>query len=164
MARKMSVSDCYHKHWQCNACMQTLSLNGCSSIHATYTHCWHAPHHTHLQDLLPMCYRCSNTNPLLNNAGNFCVNCKQPFEFSFVSFGERVLVQWQLECLFDCSVFVEYVSLAKYRIKLLYFPVQKYCLWWSLFQKKESGKKHNILSSIVKKNLAVLQSHECAAV
>lgn len=36
-----------------------------------------------------MCYRCSNTNPLLSNAGNICVNCKQPFEFSFVSFGKH---------------------------------------------------------------------------
>lgn len=40
------------------------------------------------QDLLPMCYRCSTTNQLFNNAGATCTNCRQPFVFSFVSFGE----------------------------------------------------------------------------
>ncbi len=35
-----------------------------------------------------MCYRCSTTNPLINTLGNKCVNCKQPFEISFVSFGK----------------------------------------------------------------------------
>ena len=40
------------------------------------------------QDLLPMCYRCSTTNPLLNNQGSFCINCRQPFVPSFVSFGK----------------------------------------------------------------------------
>lgn len=39
------------------------------------------------QDLLPLCYRCSTTNPLINSAGNQCICCRQPFEFSFVSFG-----------------------------------------------------------------------------
>ena len=39
-------------------------------------------------DLLAMCYRCSTTNPLLNNQGSHCINCKQPFVHTFVSFGE----------------------------------------------------------------------------
>lgn len=41
-----------------------------------------------VQDLLPMCYRCSTINPLLRQTGNACISCRQPFEFSFVSFGE----------------------------------------------------------------------------
>ena len=39
------------------------------------------------QDLLPMCYRCSTTNSLLRQTGNACTSCRQPLEFSFVSFG-----------------------------------------------------------------------------
>ena len=35
-----------------------------------------------------MCYRCSTTNPLLNNQGRICINCQQPFVHSFVSFGK----------------------------------------------------------------------------
>lgn len=40
------------------------------------------------EELLPMCYRCSTTNPMLNNLGNICTHCKTPFTFSFVSFGK----------------------------------------------------------------------------
>ena len=40
-----------------------------------------------VQELLPMCYRCSTTNPLLRPTGNACTSCRQPLEFSFVSFG-----------------------------------------------------------------------------
>ena len=46
-----------------------------------------------LQELLPMCYRCSTTNPLLNNQGNFCINCRQPFIHSFVSFGKHQVLK-----------------------------------------------------------------------
>jgi len=49
------------------------------------------------EDLLPMCYRCSTTNPLLNSAGNQCVNCKQPFEYSFVTFEILPVVEFTLE-------------------------------------------------------------------
>ena len=35
-----------------------------------------------------MCYRCSTTNPLLSNSQNCCINCRQPFVFSFVNFGK----------------------------------------------------------------------------
>lgn len=40
------------------------------------------------QELVPLCYRCSTNNPLLNNLGNVCVNCRQPFVFSASSYGE----------------------------------------------------------------------------
>ena len=49
------------------------------------------------QDMLPMCYRCSTTNTLLRPTGNACIACRQPFEFSFVSFGE-----------YTCSVATSY--------------------------------------------------------
>ncbi|GFR60058.1 intraflagellar transport protein 122 [Elysia marginata] len=49
------------------------------------------------EDLLPMCYRCSTTNPLLNKAGHQCVNCKQPFVPSFVNFEVLPLVEFSLE-------------------------------------------------------------------
>lgn len=49
------------------------------------------------EELLPMCYRCSTTNPLLNNNGNFCINCRQPFVHSFVSFEVLPLVEFVLE-------------------------------------------------------------------
>ena len=38
-------------------------------------------------DLQPLCYRCSTTNPLVNPRGNGCINCFQPFIYSFPSFG-----------------------------------------------------------------------------
>lgn len=37
---------------------------------------------------MPLCYRCSTNNPLLNNLGNVCINCRQPFVFSASSYGE----------------------------------------------------------------------------
>jgi len=40
-----------------------------------------------LQELVPLCYRCSTNNPLLNNLGNVCINCRQPFVFSASSYG-----------------------------------------------------------------------------
>ncbi|XP_070558026.1 intraflagellar transport protein 122 homolog [Ptychodera flava] len=49
------------------------------------------------EDVLPMCYRCSTTNPLLNNQGNKCINCKQPFVHSFSSFEVLPLVEFVLE-------------------------------------------------------------------
>ena len=44
---------------------------------------------TDKEELLPLCYRCSTVNPLVNSRGSRCTNCSQPFVFSFVSFGER---------------------------------------------------------------------------
>ncbi|XP_052282617.1 intraflagellar transport protein 122 homolog isoform X3 [Dreissena polymorpha] len=49
------------------------------------------------QELLPMCYRCSTTNPLLNPGGSKCVNCSQPFVHSFVSFEVLPLVEFVIE-------------------------------------------------------------------
>lgn len=40
------------------------------------------------QELVPLCYRCSTNNPLLNKLGNVCINCRQPFVFSASSYGE----------------------------------------------------------------------------
>ncbi|BFZ08413.1 hypothetical protein BsWGS_11452 [Bradybaena similaris] len=48
-------------------------------------------------ELLPMCYRCSTTNPLMNKTGNKCVNCRQPFVHSFVNFEILPLVEFVLE-------------------------------------------------------------------
>ena len=46
------------------------------------------------QDLLSMCYRCSTTNPLLNNKGDQCINCSQPFVHSFIGFESLPLVEF----------------------------------------------------------------------
>eukprot|EP01135_Chromosphaera_perkinsii_P010267 Nk52_evm9s2085 gene=Nk52_evmTU9s2085 len=48
------------------------------------------------EDLLPMCYRCSTLNPLLNNQGDCCVSCKHPFTRCFYSFENLPLVQFVL--------------------------------------------------------------------
>lgn len=31
------------------------------------------------EELLPVCWRCSTTNPLLNTQGDYCINCGAPF-------------------------------------------------------------------------------------
>jgi intraflagellar transport protein 122 len=46
------------------------------------------------EDLLPICHRCSATNPLVANKGNTCVNCKHSFIYSFYSFDVLPLVQF----------------------------------------------------------------------
>lgn len=46
------------------------------------------------EELLPLCYRCSHHNPLLNPKGNFCGNCGQPYVFSFASFESLPLVEF----------------------------------------------------------------------
>lgn len=40
------------------------------------------------EELLPLCYKCSNYSQHLNN--NICPTCRQDYIFSFVSFGELV--------------------------------------------------------------------------
>lgn len=47
---------------------------------------------------MPLCYRCSTNNPLLNNLGNVCINCRQPFIFSASSYGEAC------HCLQACDI------------------------------------------------------------
>ncbi|XP_008073019.1 intraflagellar transport protein 122 homolog isoform X3 [Carlito syrichta] len=49
------------------------------------------------EELVPLCYRCSTNNPLLNNLGNVCVNCRQPFIFSASSYEVLHLVEFYLE-------------------------------------------------------------------
>ncbi|NWT03940.1 IF122 protein, partial [Mionectes macconnelli] len=49
------------------------------------------------EELLPLCYRCSTNNPLLNNLGNVCVNCRQPFVFSASSYEVLHLVEFCVE-------------------------------------------------------------------
>ncbi|CAG11335.1 unnamed protein product, partial [Tetraodon nigroviridis] len=44
-----------------------------------------------------MCYRCSTHNPLLNNQGCVCTNCKQPFIYSASSYEVLPLMQFYLE-------------------------------------------------------------------
>ncbi|GAA30881.2 intraflagellar transport protein 122 homolog [Clonorchis sinensis] len=46
------------------------------------------------EDLNVMCYRCSTTNPLLSNSGNRCINCREPFVFSFISMEQLPLVEF----------------------------------------------------------------------
>jgi intraflagellar transport protein 122 len=47
-----------------------------------------------LKDLLPVCYRCSTTNPLVSIKGNQCANCKHEFVYSFHSFDVLPLVEF----------------------------------------------------------------------
>ncbi|XP_068838608.1 intraflagellar transport protein 122 homolog isoform X10 [Capricornis sumatraensis] len=49
------------------------------------------------EELVPLCYRCSTNNPLLNNLGNVCINCRQPFVFSASSYEVLHLVEFCLE-------------------------------------------------------------------
>ncbi|XP_061218520.1 intraflagellar transport protein 122 homolog isoform X3 [Neopsephotus bourkii] len=49
------------------------------------------------EELVPLCYRCSTNNPLLNNLGNVCVNCRQPFVFSASSYEVLHVVEFYLE-------------------------------------------------------------------
>ncbi|KFU93950.1 Intraflagellar transport protein 122, partial [Chaetura pelagica] len=48
------------------------------------------------EELVPLCYRCSTNNPL-NNLGNVCINCRQPFVFSASSYEVLHLVEFYLE-------------------------------------------------------------------
>ncbi|OZC11066.1 WD domain, G-beta repeat protein [Onchocerca flexuosa] len=47
---------------------------------------------TDAEELLPMCYRCGISNPLLGT--NECIHCKNPFILSFVSFEVLPLVEF----------------------------------------------------------------------
>jgi len=49
------------------------------------------------EDLLPLCYRCSTTNPLTNPRGNHCVGCQQEFIFSFATFDVLPIIQFEIE-------------------------------------------------------------------
>ncbi|XP_013914619.1 PREDICTED: intraflagellar transport protein 122 homolog isoform X2 [Thamnophis sirtalis] len=59
---------------------------------------YHAYHFIHkCTELVPLCYRCSTHNPLLNNLGNVCINCRQPFVFAASSYDVLHLVEFYLE-------------------------------------------------------------------
>ncbi|CAF0800008.1 unnamed protein product [Brachionus calyciflorus] len=47
-------------------------------------------------DYIPLCYRCSQHNSLLNSKGNNCSNCLQPYVISFASFDPLPLVEFIL--------------------------------------------------------------------
>eukprot|EP01004_Peranema_trichophorum_P002730 NODE_1765_length_1818_cov_66.009440_g1496_i0.p1 GENE.NODE_1765_length_1818_cov_66.009440_g1496_i0~~NODE_1765_length_1818_cov_66.009440_g1496_i0.p1 ORF type:complete len:562 (+),score=141.20 NODE_1765_length_1818_cov_66.009440_g1496_i0:104-1687(+) len=49
------------------------------------------------EEMLPICYRCSSTNPLLNNNGDVCANCHAPFVRSFHSFDHLPLVEFRMQ-------------------------------------------------------------------
>ncbi|CAG0915966.1 unnamed protein product [Notodromas monacha] len=48
-------------------------------------------------DLMPHCYRCSTTNALINQRGDKCLNCSQPFVHSFIHFEILPLVEFVLD-------------------------------------------------------------------
>jgi intraflagellar transport protein 122 len=49
---------------------------------------------TTTQDLQPLCFKCSSTNPLVGPKGNICANCKHEFVYSFYSFDNLPLVEF----------------------------------------------------------------------
>jgi intraflagellar transport protein 122 len=53
------------------------------------------------EELLPVCYRCSTSNPLLNINGDYCTNCGHPFMRSFCSFETLPLVKFELDDIPD---------------------------------------------------------------
>eukprot|EP00906_Rhabdomonas_costata_P031099 RCo043952 len=55
-------------------------------------------------EMMPICFRCSFTNPLLNNAGDVCCNCYAPFVRSFHSFDHLPLVEFQVSGASDEEV------------------------------------------------------------
>ena len=64
------------------------------------------------EELLPMCYRCSTTNPLMNQMGNQCINCQQPFIHSFYAFEVLPLVEFVPEGGITDEDAVRYISQA----------------------------------------------------
>lgn len=61
-----------------------ITLDNCFQLHL-------------FQDLLPLCYRCSTTNPLANPKGNQCINCQQEFVYSFATFDVLPIVKFDIE-------------------------------------------------------------------
>ncbi|CAH8841801.1 unnamed protein product [Trichobilharzia szidati] len=46
------------------------------------------------EEISTICYRCSATNPLLNSLGNRCINCKEPFIYSFITLEQLPVVEF----------------------------------------------------------------------
>ncbi|KAK4469081.1 hypothetical protein MN116_006670 [Schistosoma mekongi] len=49
---------------------------------------------TDSEEINPMCYRCSTINPLINSLGNRCINCKEPFIYSFITLEQLPIVEF----------------------------------------------------------------------
>jgi intraflagellar transport protein 122 len=47
--------------------------------------------------ILPICYRCGHTNPVVNQNGDFCVNCNEKFVPSFYTFENLPLVEFYVD-------------------------------------------------------------------
>jgi intraflagellar transport protein 122 len=58
-------------------------------------------HYLLAKEMIPICMRCSATNPFLNNQGDCCVNCQHPFVRSFISFEHLNLVEFVLDTDLD---------------------------------------------------------------
>ncbi|CAG9463200.1 unnamed protein product [Pedinophyceae sp. YPF-701] len=52
---------------------------------------------TDAEDLQPVCWRCMQVNPLINDQGDFCTNCSSPFVRSFLTFEHLPLVPFETE-------------------------------------------------------------------
>ena len=51
---------------------------------------------TDAEELLPMCFRCASTNPLVSGKGDACVTCGGRFVRSFVTFEHLPLVEFEV--------------------------------------------------------------------
>ncbi|GMH36992.1 hypothetical protein BSKO_04865 [Bryopsis sp. KO-2023] len=65
------------------------------------------------EDLLPICYRCGTTNPLLNTQGDICVNCGATFIRSFLTFEHLPLVEFRLDAGISPTEAVELIGEGK---------------------------------------------------
>ena len=48
------------------------------------------------EDLLPLCYRCTATNPLVSGKGDVCISCGARFVRSFVTFEHLPMVEFEV--------------------------------------------------------------------
>lgn len=49
------------------------------------------------EELTPVCYRCSSTNPYMHNNGDQCTTCGHPFIRSMLSFEALPLVEFEID-------------------------------------------------------------------
>ena len=61
------------------------------------------------EGLLPVCFRCGYTNPLVNNDGDVCVNCRAPFLRSIITFEPLPVVEFELEAGISHEKALEYL-------------------------------------------------------
>jgi intraflagellar transport protein 122 len=64
------------------------------------------------EELLPVCFRCSTTNPLINNTagGDCCVACGHPFIRSFTSFDHLPLVEFFTDDEMSYEKAIDYIK------------------------------------------------------